>query len=116
MRKFILSINYISNNRSGHNQQLYFQSRNNWQRHHFAIFCVACCSADHVATFYSVNGFRPATLIFSVILLIACAELPFGQVPLLRIDGLNIVQSGAIIRHVARKAKLLGDTDLESTR
>jgi len=43
-------------------------------------------------------------------------ELPFGQVPLLRMDGLNIVQSGAVVRHVARKGKLYGDTDLEMTR
>lgn len=43
-------------------------------------------------------------------------ELLFAQLPLLRIDGLNIVQSGAIVRHVARKGKLLGSNDLETAR
>jgi len=43
-------------------------------------------------------------------------ELLFGQLPLLRIDGLDIVQSGAIVRHVARKGKLLGSNELETTR
>jgi len=43
-------------------------------------------------------------------------ELLFGQLPLLRIDGLNIVQSGAIVRYVARKGKLLGSNDLETAR
>jgi len=43
-------------------------------------------------------------------------ELLFGQVPLLRIDGQSIVQSGAIVRHIARKAKLLGTSELETTR
>jgi len=43
-------------------------------------------------------------------------ELLFGQVPLLRIDGLKLVQSAAITRYVARKARLLGTTDLEMAR
>ena len=29
--------------------------------------------------------------------------LPFGQVPMLHIDGLDIVQSGAILRYISRK-------------
>lgn len=29
--------------------------------------------------------------------------LPFGQVPLLQIDGLNIVQSMAILNYISRK-------------
>jgi len=37
----------------------------------------------------------------------------FRQVPLLVMDGLNIVQSQAIIRHVARRANLLGATAAE---
>jgi len=43
-------------------------------------------------------------------------ELQFGQVPLLRIDGLKLVQTSAIVRYVARKANLLGATDLENAR
>jgi len=43
-------------------------------------------------------------------------ELTFGQLPLLRIDGANIVQSGAVVRYVARKGKLLGSNDLETAR
>jgi len=43
-------------------------------------------------------------------------ELLFEQVPLLRIDGLKLVQSASIVRYVARKAHLLGTTDLEIAR
>jgi len=45
---------------------------------------------------------------------VVSAELLFQQVPLLRIDGMNLVQSGAIARYLARKAHLYGDTDLEA--
>jgi len=40
-------------------------------------------------------------------------ELLFLQVPLLRIDGLKIVQSGSIARYIAGKANLLGTNDKE---
>jgi len=40
-------------------------------------------------------------------------DLLFLQVPLLRIDGMNIVQSAAIVRYIGRKANLLGATDKE---
>jgi len=43
-------------------------------------------------------------------------ELLFGQLPLLRIDGLKLVQSGAIVRYVARKAGLLGSNNSETAR
>jgi len=43
-------------------------------------------------------------------------DLLFKQVPMLRIDGLKIVQTAAIVRHIGRKANLLGSTDLEKTR
>jgi glutathione S-transferase len=43
-------------------------------------------------------------------------ELLFGQVPFLRIDGLKLSQSSAILRYVARKANLLGGTDVEFAR
>ena len=29
--------------------------------------------------------------------------LPFGQIPMLHIDGLDIVQSGAILRYISHK-------------
>lgn len=35
-------------------------------------------------------------------------QLPFGQLPLLQIDGVEIVQSQAIIRYLARRANLTG--------
>ncbi|RYY82839.1 hypothetical protein EON63_12515, partial [archaeon] len=35
-------------------------------------------------------------------------QLPFGQLPLLQIDGLEIVQSQAIVRYVARRAGIKG--------
>jgi len=44
------------------------------------------------------------------------AELLFQQVPLLRIDGMNLVQSGAIARYLARKAQFYGDTDIEAAK
>jgi len=37
-------------------------------------------------------------------------------VPLLRIDGMDLVQSGAIARYLARKAHLYGDSDAEAAK
>lgn len=37
-------------------------------------------------------------------------QLPFGQLPLLQIDGNEIVQSQAAIRYLARRGKLVGQT------
>ena len=36
-------------------------------------------------------------------------QLPFGQLPLLQIDGYEIVQSQAIVRYLARRAKICGE-------
>lgn len=36
------------------------------------------------------------------------SQLPFGQLPLLQIDGLELVQSQAIVRYLARRAGLQG--------
>jgi len=44
------------------------------------------------------------------------AELLFQQVPLLRIDGMKLVQSGAIARYLARKARLYGETDMDAAK
>jgi len=38
-------------------------------------------------------------------------DLLFKQVPLLRLDGLNLVQTSAIVRYIGRKANLLGEKD-----
>ncbi len=38
------------------------------------------------------------------------AQLPFGQLPLLQIDGLELVQSQAIVRYLARRAGLQGNS------
>ena len=43
----------------------------------------------------------------------ASGALLFGQVPLLQADGLNVVQSQAIVRHVAAQAGMLGATAAE---
>jgi len=43
----------------------------------------------------------------------ASGDLAFGQVPLLRIDGMCLVQTQAILRHVARRRKLVGETQRE---
>jgi len=44
------------------------------------------------------------------------AELLFQQVPLLRIDGMNLVQSGAIVRYLAAKTNLYGNTLMEAAK
>ena len=41
----------------------------------------------------------------------ASGNLPFDQMPLLEIDRLNLSQSSAMIRYLARKGDLYGDTD-----
>jgi glutathione S-transferase len=43
---------------------------------------------------------------------VSCA-LAFGQLPLLEIDGMRLVQSQAMIRHVARRGGLVGRDDAE---
>ena len=40
-------------------------------------------------------------------------QLPFGQLPLLQIDDIEIVQSQAIVRYLARRAHLQGKTEEE---
>ncbi|CAH1228020.1 GSTA4 [Branchiostoma lanceolatum] len=46
----------------------------------------------------------------------ARGDLLFLQVPLLEIDGMKMVQSGAMMRYIARKASLYGKDDKESAR
>jgi glutathione S-transferase len=40
-------------------------------------------------------------------------EMPFGQMPVLEIDGWKLAESGAIERYVARKTNLYGSTIME---
>ncbi len=44
----------------------------------------------------------------------ASGKLPFDQMPLLEIDGLNLSQSSAMIRYLARRGDLYGDTDTDA--
>lgn len=44
----------------------------------------------------------------------ATGKLPFDQMPLLEIDGLNLSQSSAMIRYLARRGGLYGDTDADA--
>lgn len=44
---------------------------------------------------------------------LADVQLPFGQLPLLQIDGIELVQSQAIVRYLARRANLMGSTPKE---
>lgn len=41
---------------------------------------------------------------------------PFGQIPLLRIGGVELAQTMAIVRHLARTHGLSGETEVERTR
>ena len=44
----------------------------------------------------------------------ATGKLPFDQMPLLEIDGLNLSQSSAMIRYLARRDGFYGDTDTDA--
>jgi len=44
------------------------------------------------------------------------AEAPFGQLPLLEVDGVKLCQSNACARYVARQLHLAGKTDLEQAQ
>lgn len=43
-------------------------------------------------------------------------SMPFGQMPVLEVDGIRIAESAAIERYVARIANLYGSTPLEQAR
>jgi glutathione S-transferase len=44
----------------------------------------------------------------------ASGKLPFDQMPLLELDGLNLSQSSAMIRYLARRGDLYGDDDTDA--
>ncbi|MGI9419937.1 MAG: glutathione S-transferase [Geminicoccaceae bacterium] len=44
----------------------------------------------------------------------ASGKLPFDQMPLLELDGLNLSQSSAMIRYLARQGDFYGDDDTET--
>ena len=44
----------------------------------------------------------------------ATGKLPFDQMPLLEIDGLNLSQSTAMIRYLARRGDFYGDNDADA--
>lgn len=56
---------------------------------------------------------------FKVIVFCVCimqyADLLFGQIPSLQIEGKVLVQHGAIIRYLAREADMFGSDDDETT-
>jgi glutathione S-transferase len=41
------------------------------------------------------------------------SELPFGKIPMLQIDGMEIIETQAILRYLARRAGLAGQSDFE---
>ncbi len=43
-------------------------------------------------------------------------QLPFGQLPLLQIDGYDLVQSQAILRYLAKRANIAGTTPAEQVK
>lgn len=45
----------------------------------------------------------------------ASGRLPFNQLPLLEFEGLELSQSSAMIRHLARRGGFYGDEDVERT-
>ena len=44
----------------------------------------------------------------------ATGKLPFDQMPLLEIDDLNLSQSSAMIRYLARRGRYYGETDVDA--
>jgi glutathione S-transferase len=44
----------------------------------------------------------------------ATGKLPFDQMPLMEIDGLNLSQSSAMIRYLARRGGYYGETDADA--
>ena len=44
----------------------------------------------------------------------ATGKLPFDQMPLMEIDGLNLSQSSAMIRYLARRGRYYGETDADA--
>lgn len=40
--------------------------------------------------------------------------MPFGQMPILEVDGIRVHQSGAISRYIAKRVGLAGSNDWES--
>lgn len=46
----------------------------------------------------------------------AGCQLPFGQLPLLQIDGIEIVQSQAAVRYLARRAHLAGTSSQDALK
>jgi glutathione S-transferase len=46
----------------------------------------------------------------------ASCQLPFGQIPLLQIDGIEIVQSQASVRYLARRGNLMGKNSQEMVK
>lgn len=43
-------------------------------------------------------------------------QLPFGQLPLLQIDGIDIVQSQAAVRYLARRANIDGESSFDKVK
>lgn len=43
-------------------------------------------------------------------------QLPFGQLPMLQIDGVELVQTQAIIRYLARRANIAGETPADEVK
>ena len=44
----------------------------------------------------------------------ASGKLPFDQMPLLELDGMNLSQSSAMVRYLARRGDLYGDDDTDA--
>jgi glutathione S-transferase len=76
--------------------------------------------ADQVRWFLAATGTTFTQKIINqrsqLLKMTAKGQLPFGQLPLLQIDGLDIVQSQAIVRYLARKHNLIGKSDEEMLR
>lgn len=52
----------------------------------------------------------------AISLFVTDGKLLFKQVPLLEIDGLELVQTPAIVRYIARKGGLYGHSNEESAK
>jgi len=77
-------------------------------------FMLAMCGEEYEEVVPGLDGVKWLSEKEHIDFLREHGFLMFNQVPLLRIDGMNLVQSHAIVRYLARKHHLYGDNEREA--